>query len=69
MLIEATDRSLQRIETSVEAELALGEDRAMVAFRLVTVAVCVLAELDRTGAGSRVVADRLRRLADDLDAM
>jgi len=61
------DPALARLEASVLVEHALGEDRRATAFRLVSLALGVLSEVDRHGTPARVLATRLHALADDLE--
>jgi hypothetical protein len=58
-----------RVEACALTEMALGESRQDTAFRLAAVSVAVLSETDKGGSRASILADRLRHMADQLDAM
>jgi hypothetical protein len=69
MLLRIEDVATMRVEAAALTELALGESRKDTAFRLAAVSVAVLSETDKSGTRAGVLADRLRAMADQLDAM
>jgi hypothetical protein len=62
-----TDPPMARIEAAWLTELALGEDRRDTAFRLIVASLNVLT--DDRGTAAADLAEQLRDMADDLDAM
>ena len=60
--------SIARIEAAVLTELAMGEPRQEIAFRLVCVMLGIISEVDHDGAPVQRVADRLRSIARQLEA-
>jgi hypothetical protein len=68
-LFQSSDQSLSRLEAAALVELGLGLPRPEIAFRLLTVAIGMLAELDCDGRSVADLAHGLRDVAERLEEM
>ena len=69
VLTERPDPATERIQACWLTELGLGEDRTETAMRFICASLNVLTEQESQGKLAVIVAERLRHMADRLDAM